>query len=286
MILQNRKLNPPAILIENHFTYQIVTLAKFSSIYYKYVTSSDYSNILTLQNIWERGKRLEKKQILIVDDNEFFLKQQVSYLKADHLVIQTACSGQKALDSARSNKPDLILLDNFMPDILGPEVCRILKDDPATNAIPIVIVSSGEKEASKMATVLAGGDGVIFKPINRELLITMVEQFLKVPVRHWRRADVALPCSLIAEGVQSEGVIHSLSGGGAFIESVFPLVPGDMITLQFTYPESKGKMILGAAVTWTGGLKGSGPDGAGVRYLAIDPQMQLDIDNYVTTLLA
>jgi CheY-like chemotaxis protein len=228
---------------------------------------------------------LEKKQILIVDDNEFFLRQQVSYLKADHLDIQTARCGQEALDSARACTPDLILLDKFMPDILGPEVCRILKNDPATNAIPIVIVSSGEKEASKMATVLAGGDGVIFKPINRELLITMVEQFLKVPVRYWRRADVALPCTLIAEDVQSEGTIHSLSGGGAFIESVFPLVPGDIITLQFTYPESKGKMILGAAVIWTGVLVDSGPDGAGVRYLAIDPQEQVDIDNYVATLL-
>jgi len=96
---------------------------------------------------------------------------------------------------------------------------------------------------------------------------------------------VALPCTLIAEGVQSEGVIHSLSGGGAFIESTFPLVPGDMITLQFSYPESMEKMILGAAVTWTGGLKGSGPDGAGVRYLAIDPRTQADIDDYVTALL-
>ena len=228
---------------------------------------------------------MEKKQILIVDDNEFFLRQQVSYLKADHLDIQTARCGQEALDCARAHKPDLILLDKFMPDILGPEVCRILKEDPATTAIPIVIVSSGEKESSKMATTLAGGDGVIFKPINRELLVTMVEQFLKVPVRHWRRADVALPCTLIAEGVQSEGIIHSLSGGGAFIESVFPLVPGDIITLQFTYPGSKEKMILGAAVIWTGVLVDSGPDGAGVRYLAIDPQEQVDIDNYVATLL-
>ena len=220
-----------------------------------------------------------------MDDNEFFLRQQVSYLKADHLAIHTATCGYDGLESARTLKPDLILMDKFMPDIRGNEVCRILKDDPATKSIPVVIVSSGEKEASKTATLLAGGDGIIFKPINRELLVTMVETFLKVPVRHWRRAEVVLPCTLIIEGVQSEGVIHSLSGGGVFIESVFPLVPGDMITLQFMLPGDKGKMILGAAVTWTGQYGESGPDGAGARYLAVDPRDQVEIDEYVATLL-
>jgi hypothetical protein len=58
-----------------------------------------------------------------------------------------------------------------------------------------------------------------------------------------------------------------------------------MITLQFLYPDSEDKMILGAAVTWTGVLGDHGPDGAGVRYLAIDPQEQVNIDNYVATLL-
>lgn len=228
---------------------------------------------------------MEKKQILIADNNEFFLKQQVSFLNADHLSLQTVRSGKEALNCALDQNPDLILLDNYMPDISGPEVCRRLKDDPTTSATPIIVTSSGEMEAAKMETMLAGGDGVISKPVTRAVFITMVEKFLQVPVRQWRRAEVALPCTLIAERVRSEGVIHSLSGGGAFIESVFPLVPGDMITLQFTHPENDNKMILGAAVTWTGWLGNSGPDGAGVRYFAVDPNLQEEIDNYVTSLI-
>lgn len=228
---------------------------------------------------------MDRKHILVVDDNEFFLEQEVSCLNRDRFDISMASSGMEALEKVRSLNPDMILMDMVMPDMFGTEVCKMLKDDPATASIPIIIVSSGSREDSRIKTEEAGCDGIIFKPIRKDQLIAMVEELLEIRGRNWERGEVFLPCTVTAllDGEHGEGAIHTLGGGGAFIQCSFRLVPGDMCGLQFTLPNSdRNIMVWSAVVVWTGKLTEDGPEGAGLRFLTIDTDDQAEIDNYST----
>jgi CheY-like chemotaxis protein len=226
-----------------------------------------------------------KKNILIVDDNKFFLQQQIACLDKERFEIQTAASGKEALAKIRSTPPDLILLDQIMEDMMGPDICRTLKADPATEHIPIIIISSGERENARLETSKAGCDGIIFKPIRRNQLLGLVEEYLGVAFRKWDRALVNIPCQTICDGLLKEGTIHSLSGGGAFIEESILLLRGDTCQIRFSLPgQGREVIVREAMVVWLGqhdiGESGQ-KHGVGFKFLTISPEDQEAIDNYV-----
>jgi len=228
---------------------------------------------------------MTKKSILIVDDNEFFLEQGASCLNSEQFKILRARSGREALEKVRTLKPELILMDTVMPDLSGRQVCNILKEDPSTSSIPIIIATSGRDENTGMKRGIARCDGIIFKPIRRDQLIAMVEELLKIQVRKWVRRKVRLPCkvTIFLEGEEGEGIIRTLGGGGAFFEYLAPLFTGDMCRIKFTLPETQREiMVWSAVVVWTGKLDEDGSEGSGVRFLTIDKEDQVEIDRFST----
>ena len=230
---------------------------------------------------------IEKKIILIVDDNDFFIKQQIGCLGRERFNIHTAVSGKETLDKVRSLNPDLLLLDHIMEDMTGPEVCRQLKADPVTAHIPIIIVSSGERITSRLQTDAAGCDAIIFKPIRSNQLITLVEEFLGLAVRRGPRASVTLSCTVNGESTNGEGTIYSLGNGGAFIEGNLTFLRGDTCGLQFSLPEAAGEIsVREAIVVWIGRLNDAGPVGAGLEFLTISKDDQEAIYNYVANIPA
>jgi CheY-like chemotaxis protein len=230
---------------------------------------------------------VEKKTVLIVDDNQFFVSQQIACLGRERFDIHTASSGREGLDKVHLVNPDIILLDHIMEDMTGPEVCRVLKADPFTAHIPIIIISSAEREPARLQTASAGCDGILFKPIRRNQLIGLVEEFLGISNRNWVRASASLPCTTKCNGTRDMGTIHSLSGGGAFVESGFPLLTGDTCQLQFSLPDAvsaNGKIdVREAMVVWVGKLKKTDHLGAGFKFLTISQDDQESIDRYATS---
>jgi CheY-like chemotaxis protein len=215
-----------------------------------------------------------RKKLLIVDDVELFIQLQVSHLGSKRFDIHTAGNGSDGLDLARSLKPDLILLDLLMPDMNGDQVCRILKEDPETSSIPIVIVSSGTREHTS--------DGLIFKPVRRDLLVSVVENLLKTNLRDHERVDVTIPCKVVLEEKEYSATIHSLSSNGVFIELDQKVIRGDMMKLAFTLPTlGKDISVRAAAVVWCGALRNDGPVGAGVQFLTIDWDSKKEIGEFV-----
>ncbi len=114
-------------------------------------------------------------RILVVDDAPMNIRLLSEVLR-DRYVICAATSGEAALEVARSQRPELILLDVVMPDMDGYEVCRRLKDDPLTRAIPVIFVTAMEEEAGKALDV--GAVGVIAKPISPAQVLSQVAAFL------------------------------------------------------------------------------------------------------------
>ncbi len=225
------------------------------------------------------------KKILIVDDVELFIQFQVALLGRRNFDIHTARNAAGALEKARSLKPDLILLDMFMPDMNGDEVCRILKEDPQTSDIPVIIVSSGSAEMSRKATISAGCDGLLYKPVRKDVLMSVVEQLLGTSERQLARVFTRLSCNVEMGEEQFESTIHSLSGGGAFLRTDRNTIAGDIMQIRFTIPGNERQVVIrSAVVVWSRHYETTAPEGCGVRFLNADKESREAVHRFVNLL--
>lgn len=123
---------------------------------------------------------MEKKQtVLIVDDSPVNIKVLYEILGSEHDVI-FAGDGNDALELSVSESPDLILLDIIMPGIDGYEVCRRLKSDPRTRAIPVIFITSMEQEADETKGLSLGAIDYITKPISPAIVKARVRNHLEL----------------------------------------------------------------------------------------------------------
>ena len=152
--------------------------------------------------------------------------------------IEAAENGGEGIARLGAGSYDLVLLDLMMPDMTGDKVCRILKGDPETSSIPVVIVSSGTREHSRSIIELSGCDGLLFKPVRRDLLLAVVENLLKTNTRLFKRVDVSIPCTVTLDEKKHSGIIHCLSSTGAFVEIRHPVIRGDLLELKFSLSET------------------------------------------------
>ncbi|MFA9477983.1 response regulator [Phycisphaerales bacterium AB-hyl4] len=136
----------------------------------------------------EQAFDLSESSILIVDDNEQNVELLQAYLETLPCHITTASDGIEALqyiEDPDKPTPDLVLLDVMMPRMSGFEVCRKLKEDPATRTIPIMMVTALNELGDIERGVESGTDDFVSKPVNKLELITRVKSLLRV--RHLKR---------------------------------------------------------------------------------------------------
>lgn len=110
--------------------------------------------------------RTPSSSILVVDDNRIVLRVLKDGLEAEGFVIYTASSGVEALEKVIEHKPNAILLDIIMPGITGYEVCKVLRGDPHTKSIPIIMVTASLPEEVQKEGRAAGADDLWAKPVN------------------------------------------------------------------------------------------------------------------------
>jgi CheY-like chemotaxis protein len=209
----------------------------------------------------------EKRKILIVDDVELFVQLQKTIISRADFEILTAKSGEEALRTAREEKPDLVLLDLFMPDINGDVVCRLLKEDPATRDTPVLIITTEEVDEHRDLCRDAGCDGYLTKPIRRGVLMPAIERHLDMYPRRHRRIRTQIDCTVTGANCGPTGVIHTLSPYGAFIELSPPPIPGTSFDVAFALEDDSDPMHLTSLVRWTRQLSDSHPDGVGCEFL-------------------
>ncbi len=130
----------------------------------------DYVSVTLLSHSRATGHPMAK--ILVVED-EPDLQQVLDYnlTQAGHSVLP-ALRGADALKLARTENPDLVLLDLMLPDMSGTEVCRALKEQGATRNIPIIMVTAKGEEIDRVVGFELGADDYVVKPFSvRELLL-------------------------------------------------------------------------------------------------------------------
>lgn len=119
------------------------------------------------------------KKILIVDDDPNLRLLVSATLEGDpRYRLLEAGTGETALEIARKEKPDLILLDIAMPGIDGFNVCRTLKADPETRHITVVMLTALGQEADRKRGMDAGADSYFTKPFSPTALLEKVEEVL------------------------------------------------------------------------------------------------------------
>lgn len=119
-------------------------------------------------------------RILIADDNPTNVELLEVYLGDLDCAIAVAVDGRDTLDKVATFKPDLILLDIMMPKLSGFEVCKKLKQDPATKGIMILMVTALNELGDIERAVNAGTDDFLSKPVNKLELVKRVENMLKL----------------------------------------------------------------------------------------------------------
>jgi two-component system phosphate regulon response regulator PhoB len=122
---------------------------------------------------------MAKQKILAVDDEEDILELLRFNLTKEGFAVVCAASGEEALKSALSNKPDLILLDLLLPGMDGLEVAKRLKKEASTKEIPIIMVTAKGEEADIVTGLEVGAEDYIAKPFSRKVLIARVRAVLR-----------------------------------------------------------------------------------------------------------
>jgi len=119
------------------------------------------------------------KTILVVDD-EADLVELVSYnLKKEGFLVDSASDGEKALTKIRKGTYDLLILDLMLPGIQGMELCRILRNDPKTSVLPIIMLTAKGEEVDKILGLEMGADDYMAKPFSPRELIARVKAVLR-----------------------------------------------------------------------------------------------------------
>jgi len=122
---------------------------------------------------------MAKKHILIVDDEEDILELVRYHFERALYACACAATGTEAIRMAHSLLPDLVLLDLMLPGLDGFEVCTLLKNDPKTRHIPVVMLTAKGSEADVVRGLETGADDYITKPFSPKVLVARVAAILR-----------------------------------------------------------------------------------------------------------
>lgn len=140
------------------------------------------------------------QRILVVEDEKDLVDLLSYNLSREGYRVDIATVGQTAFDRIREHVPDLVLLDVMLPDLSGTEICRRLKGDERTRAIPVVMVTAKSEEIDRIVGLELGADDYVTKPFSVRELMLRIRAIL-------RRDRAAAAAPAIPTGVRRLGRI-------------------------------------------------------------------------------
>jgi two-component system OmpR family response regulator len=122
---------------------------------------------------------ISNQRILVVEDEAKIAQIVSAYLRRDGYQVLLASDGRKALDLARAELPDLIVLDLMLPEISGWDVCRELRRNPRTARVPIIMATAREDVSDRIVGLELGADDYVVKPYDAKELVARVHAVLR-----------------------------------------------------------------------------------------------------------
>jgi uncharacterized protein (TIGR02266 family) len=224
-----------------------------------------------------------RKKILVADDTKLF-RELGSIFLARLGTVLTASTGSEALEIARREQPEVMIVDFEMPDMRGDNLCQAVKADRDLHRIPVILVTSGRCADDHARAVRARADDVLMKPLNRIQLGLSVSRLLGED-RHLASARVPFEkdvrVRLLRSNASSWGIMRDLSRGGVFVESLGRLPVDTELDLDFRLPDVRRPLRPTAQVRWSGRHPKTGTPGMGLRFLALDRSSTQQIDSFI-----
>jgi len=226
-------------------------------------------------------------RILLVDDVLPFIELQKAYLKRTSCRVVTARTGVQALKICRQDRPDLVILDEAMPEMDGIEACRHLKADPVVGSVPIVIVTT---EGRREDCLRAGCDDVLIKPFDAPAFLEKVRRYAPLLERLENRIPVSCRVEFSARTGSYAAYTRDISPHGLFLKSVRPFAIGTRLRLVLHLPvrqdpagrRTRPLELQGEVRRLVRPAPGSHfLPGVGVRFLDIPPEALMAIEEFI-----
>jgi len=155
---------------------------------------------------------VSSKRIFIVEDEKDVVDLLTLNLrKAGGFAISTASDGAAGLAKARAEKPDFIILDLMLPKMAGLEVCKLLKSDPATRHIPILMLTARAEEIDRIVGLELGADDYVSKPFSPREVVLRAQAILR---RGEAPGDTQ---SFVAGPIRIDGLRHQVLVNGRVV---------------------------------------------------------------------
>ncbi len=126
----------------------------------------------------KKRKENMKKKIMIIDDSKTIRKTAVLFLNQEGYEVLEVENGFEALSKVIDDVPDLLFIDVMMPRLGGYETCKIIKQNPEFESLPIVILSSKDGILDKAKGRLYGCDEYLTKPFTKDKLLEVVKKYI------------------------------------------------------------------------------------------------------------
>jgi len=121
---------------------------------------------------------MEKKRILVVEDEESLLKLESILFTSKGYAVTGVRDGKSALEAIALDMPDIVVLDVMLPDLDGFEVCRAIKENPATSSLPVIMLTAKKGSQDFERGRRAGADFYLTKPFKSVKVLEVIEGLL------------------------------------------------------------------------------------------------------------
>jgi CheY-like chemotaxis protein/Tfp pilus assembly protein PilZ len=229
---------------------------------------------------------MERKKILLSDNVELFMMLENTVFNRREFELITARCGQDILKLAKKEKPELIFMNQFMPDINGDLCCREIKGDDISAKIPVILVVPDTLKENAEKYKESGCNDILYKPIKRNVFLAVTRKYLcfleRVDDRFNARMKIKY-CIMDQEIHYSYSV--DMNSGGLFLETENPPMVNTPLDLEFQLPDSDSLIRCKARGAWINGPKERRkpklPAGIGIEFLDISSQDKYAINEYI-----
>jgi len=204
------------------------------------------------------------EKILIVDDVKLLRDVYKRHLAISQVEVLIAADGEEALEIARRELPDLIIMDRYMPKMDGFACCMAIKADPSLEHIPVIMAINAARQDDADESISAGASGFIAKPIDAKSFLDMIKKYLpEIDFRPVRVAE-ALELKIVGDESLRPAFTEDISVKGAFAVSDLHVAVNEELMFSFLLPGKEVPIEVQGRVVWL--RKGGGVSGFGVEF--------------------
>ncbi len=175
-------------------------------------------------------------RVLVVEDDPDIAKLIAMYLDKGGFETQTVASGRDALTNIEARPPDVLILDLMLPHVDGLDVCRAVRANPATAALPIIMLTARGDEADRIVGLELGADDYVAKPFSPSELVARVRALLRRATRTPSAAAPTAPLHYGSLEVDIDRHVVSLAG------KEVPLAAKEFLLLEY-FLRHKGRVL-------------------------------------------